>query len=68
MPRTELVRDEIAQVRNQVQVTIRYRNGITPDMRFVLRGVYDRTVRIISGPHEMGRHERLLMVCEEYSS
>lgn len=67
-PRTELVRDQIAQVRNQVQVTMRYRAGLTPDMRLILRGTYDRTVRIISGPHELGRHERILLICEEYSS
>ena len=46
------------------RVRIRFREDITPDMRFKLG---DRIMQIISGPAELGFREGLEFVCEDYS-
>lgn len=45
------------------RVRIRYREGVTPDMRFVMGS---RVMQIISGPAELGRREALEFMVEDY--
>lgn len=45
------------------RVRMRYRDGITSDMRFVVAG---RIMQIVSGPAELGRREGLEFMVEEY--
>jgi SPP1 family predicted phage head-tail adaptor len=45
------------------RVRIRYRTGITPEMRFVLNG---RVMQIVAGPAELGRREALEFMVEEW--
>lgn len=59
------------------RVQIRYRVGITSDMRFVLGATINdddevdysaaRIMQIVSGPAEIGRRERLEFMAETYS-
>lgn len=46
------------------RVRIRYRDGITTDMRFVMGA---RIMQIVSGPAELGRREALEFMVEDYS-
>lgn len=46
------------------RVRMRYRDGITSDMRFVLG---DRVMQIVSGPAELGRKRGLEFVVEDYT-
>lgn len=59
------------------RVRIRYRTGITADMRFLIGRMVkgddgvkvwhtDRTVQIVSGPAELGRRDQLEFMVEEY--
>jgi head-tail adaptor len=45
------------------RVRMRWRQGITPDMRFVMPG---RVMQIVSGPAEVGRREGLEFMVEDY--
>lgn len=45
------------------RVRIRYRAGITADMRFLIDG---RVMQIVAGPAEIGRREALEFMVEEY--
>lgn len=47
------------------RVRMRYRGGITPDMRFVMG---DRVMQIVAGPAELGRREGLEFMVEDYST
>ncbi|HEX8585057.1 MAG TPA: head-tail adaptor protein [Allosphingosinicella sp.] len=47
------------------RVRIRYRDGITPDMRFVMGA---RIMQIVAGPAELGRREGLEFSVEDYST
>lgn len=46
------------------RVRMRYRDGITTDMRFVMGA---RIMQIVSGPAELGRREALEFMVEDYS-
>lgn len=59
------------------RIRIRYRQGITPDMRFLIGCMVkneagekvwrtDRIVQIVSGPAELGRRDSLEFMVEEY--
>lgn len=59
------------------RVRIRYRDGITPAMRFVLgatvsAGAVDysgaRIMQIVAGPAELGRRDGMEFMVEDYSS
>lgn len=52
------------------RVRMRYRDGITPDMRFVLlrKGQPERIMQIVSGPAEIGRRDGLEFMVEDYST
>lgn len=45
------------------RVRIRYRKGITPNMRFVMG---ERIMQIVAGPAELGRREAMEFMVEEY--
>lgn len=45
------------------RLRIRYRAGITPDMRFVMG---DRVMQIVAGPAELGRRDALEFMVEDY--
>lgn len=45
------------------RVRIRYRDDVTPDMRFVMDG---RVMQIVSGPAELGRRDGLEFMVEEH--
>lgn len=47
------------------RIRIRYRSDITPDMRVIFEG---RTLQIIVGPAELGMHEGLEIVAQDYST
>lgn len=46
------------------RVRMRFRDDVTPDMRFVMGS---RIMQIVSGPAELGRREALEFMVEEYS-
>jgi head-tail adaptor len=47
------------------RVRIRWREGVTPAMRFVMG---DRIMQIVAGPAELGRREVLEFMAEDYST
>jgi SPP1 family predicted phage head-tail adaptor len=63
--RAESVDESISLARHPAQVRIRYRTGITSDMR-VIYG--ERTMQIVAGPAELGRREALELMVEEMST
>ena len=63
--RSERLADGINVATRPARVRMRYRVGITPDMRFVMG---DRIMQIIAGPAELGRREGLEFMVEDYSS
>jgi SPP1 family predicted phage head-tail adaptor len=63
--RGERVADVVNLGSRPAKIVIRWRPGITADMRIV-HG--DRVMQIVSGPAELGRREALEMMCEEYST
>lgn len=63
--RAESVDADIDMQRRPARIRCRYRSDITSDMRIVYDG---RTLRIVSGPVELGRREGLEMIAEEYST
>ena len=65
--KSESVQQGMRVATRPARVRIRYRTGITSDMRIVVHGATDRTMQITGGPAEIGRHEWIEMTCEEYS-
>lgn len=63
--RAESVANGVSMARRPCRIRTHYRDGVTSDMR-LKHG--DRTLRIISGPAELGRREGLEMMAEDYSS
>ena len=63
--RSENIADDISLARRPARIRIRYRSGITSDMRINYGGRY---LRIIAGPAEIGRREGLEFVAEEMST
>jgi SPP1 family predicted phage head-tail adaptor len=53
---------------DQTKVRLRFRNGITSDMRVVVLGSTERTLSIISGPVEIGRRQELEFMAERFTS
>ena len=47
------------------RVRIRWRNDVTPAMRFVMGA---RVMQIVAGPAEIGRREELQFMVEDYST
>jgi head-tail adaptor len=65
--KSERVTQGIRVATQPARIRIRYRAGITSDMRVIVHGPTDRTMQIVGGPAVLGRREGLEMVCEEYS-
>jgi len=63
--KAERFADQIVIANRPARVRIRYRTDLNSSMR-VIYG--DRTMEIISGPSEIGRHEWLELVCQEFST
>ncbi len=62
--RSERLADGINVASRPARVRMRYRNDVTPDMRFVMDG---RIMQIVAGPAELGRRDGLEFMVEEYS-
>lgn len=65
--KSERVTQGIRVATRPARIRIRYRSGITSDMRVIVHGQSERIMQIVGGPAELGRREWLEMVCEEYS-
>ncbi|CDO35001.1 phage head closure protein [Novosphingobium sp. KN65.2] len=63
--RAESIDDNMAIQRRPCRIRCRFREDITSDMRIIYGS---RTLRIISGPVEIGRREGLELMAEEYST
>lgn len=63
--RAENIDQNVSLQRRPARVRIRYRDGITADMRIIYQG---RTLEIVSGPVELGRKEALEMMVQELST
>ncbi|MCZ4341519.1 head-tail adaptor protein [Sphingomonadaceae bacterium G21617-S1] len=63
--RGERLADGLVTATRPARVRIRYRSGITADMRFVMD---DRVMQIISGPAELGRRQGLEFMVADYST
>lgn len=63
--RAESVEADIALAARPARIRIRWRADITSDMRVIFG---DRTMRIVSGPIEIGRREWLQLVTAEFST
>ena len=63
--RAESLDDSVSISRRPARIRIRYREGITSDMRIKFG---DRTLLIVSGPAELGRREALELMAEELST
>ena len=72
--RAERLADGINIAARPARVRMRYRDGITPAMRFVLLrrqggvDVVQRVMQIVSGPAELGAREFLEFMVEDYST
>lgn len=66
--KSESVRQGIKINAQPARIRVRYRTGITSDMRVIVHGATDRTMQIIAGPAEIGRREWLEFVVTEYST
>jgi head-tail adaptor len=70
--RGEKVADGVNISARPARIRMRYRRDITSDMRFVLLRkegatyVADRILQIVSGPAELGFHEGLEFMAEDY--
>lgn len=62
--RGETLSEGISIARKPARVRIRYRSGITSEMR-VIHGT--RVMQIVAGPAKLGR-DGLEMICEDYST
>jgi len=63
--RAERLADGINVASRPARVRMRYRDDVTPNMRFVFDG---RTMQIVAGPAELGRRDGLEFMVEDYSS
>lgn len=63
--RSERLADGINIATRPARVRIRYREDVTPDMRFVLGS---RVMQITAGPAEIGQRDRIEFMVENYSS
>ncbi|WP_416463967.1 head-tail adaptor protein [Sphingomonas sp. VDB2] len=61
--RGEQVSEGMTTARRPARVRMLYREGITPDMRFVMG---DRIMQIVGGPAELGFREGLEFMVEDY--
>ena len=66
--RSESVKQGLRVTTRPARIRIRYRTGITSDMRVVVHGAAERTLQITGGPAELGRREGIEMTCEEQST
>lgn len=67
--RGERIAEGINAAARPSRVRIRYRADVTPDMRFVMTTrdpAKPRIMRIVSGPAELGHHDVLEFMVEEY--
>ena len=68
--KSESVQQGMRVATRPARVRIRYRTGITSDMRVIVHSageLTNRTMQITGGPAEIGRHEWIEMTCEEYT-
>ena len=63
--RGERIAEGVTVSNRPARVRIRYRTGITPEMRIVHGG---RIMQIVAGPAELGRRVALEMVVENYGA
>ena len=57
---------EVVNIANRpARIRMRFMPGITADMRIIYG---DRTMQIVSGPAELGRHEGLELMAQNYST
>lgn len=63
--RSESVRQGLEVARNQTRIRYRYRTDVDSSMRIVIGA---RTLQIVAGPAELGRHEYSEVVCESAST
>jgi head-tail adaptor len=63
--RAEATSDGLPVATRRARIRLRYRDDITPDMRIIYGS---RTMQIIAGPAELGRHEGLELMAEDYST
>jgi len=67
--RSESTRNGTKIATRPSRVRIRYRSGVTSDMRLVVHGAAgDRTLQIMSGPAELGHRDGWEMIAEEFST
>lgn len=66
--KSESVQQGLRIATRPARIRIRYRAGITSDMRIIVHGATDRTMQITAGPAEIGRREWLEFMAEEFSS
>lgn len=50
------------------RIRVRFREGLTSDMRIVLEGSTERVLKIVSGPAELGFRQGLEFMAQEYST
>lgn len=62
--RAERLADGINVASRPARVRIRYRDDVTPAMRFVMG---TRIMQIVAGPAELGRRDALEFMVEDYS-
>lgn len=63
--RAEDVMEAVSFSRRPCRVRTLYRSDITSDMRITFDS---RTLKIVSGPAELGRRDGLEFICEEYTT
>jgi SPP1 family predicted phage head-tail adaptor len=65
--RAESVQQGVDIAGRPSRVRMRYRAGITPDMRVVILGREERIAQIVAGPAEIGRREAIELMVTRYS-
>lgn len=65
---SESVDGGLRMANRPARVRMRYRQGITSDMRVIVHGETDRMYEISGGPAEIGRREMIELTIREYSS
>ena len=63
--RSESVRQGLEVARNQTRIRYRFRQDVDSSMRVVIGS---RTLQIVAGPAELGRHEYSEVICESAST
>lgn len=63
--RAERLADGVNVATRPARVRIRWRDDVTPAMRFVMG---ERVMQIVAGPAEIGRREELEFMVEDYST